>query len=261
MNKYSKYRMYQESVQCVEADIDFVEEVYERLTGNKPVTLREDFCGTAAACCEWVRRAPGRCAWGVDLDAEVLVWGRTHNVSGLKPAAQQRVRLLCDDVRHVRAPTVDVILAMNFSYFLFKTRAMLRDYFVSVRRSLERTGIFVLDAFGGSESQRVLKETRECDGFTYVWEQARFDPVSHNMLCYIHFECDNGSRLSPAFTYDWRLWSLPEIRELLQEAGFTEVTVYWEGVDEESGEGNGVYTPCTQGTPDPAWIAYIVASA
>jgi hypothetical protein len=62
-----------------------------------------------------------------------------------------------------------------------------------------------------------------------------------------------------AFTYEWRLWTLPEIRELLEEAGFSKVTVYWEGTDEETGEGDGKYYPSLQGDADPSWVCYLTA--
>ena len=64
--------------------------------------------------------------------------------------------------------------------------------------------------------------------------------------------------MEKAFTYEWRLWTLPEIRELLEEAGFGRVTVYWEGTDED-GEGNGEFEPTTRGDADAGWIAYLVA--
>jgi hypothetical protein len=260
MKKYHKHWMYQEAVQCVAADLDFVEKVFAENQRPKPVSLREDFCGTAAACCEWVRREPGHIAWGVDLDDTVLDWGVRHNLAQLTDDQQSRVHLVHDDVRYAAVPPVDVVLAMNFSYYLFKTREQLRNYFSSVQQSLNSRGLFVLDAFGGSEAFSCLKEKRQCNGFTYEWEQAAFDPISHDLLCHIHFERDDGSRISPAFTYDWRLWTLPEIRELLLEAGFSRVAVYWEGVDSESGEGNGVYSQADRGTADPAWIAYLVAA-
>jgi len=259
MRQPDKYRMYERAVQCVEADIDFVEKVFSRHCGRHPQTLREDFCGTAAACCEWVRRDQQRCAWGVDLDADVLQWGQKNNLARLPEDQQARVKLIRDDVRYARIPPVDAVLAMNFSYYLFKTRDRLRSYFASARQSLHQDGLFVLDAYGGYEAFQTLKESRDCGGFTYVWEQAEFDPVSHDVLCHIHFETEDGLKISPAFTYDWRLWTLPEIRELLQEAGFGEVTVYWEGVDSETGKGNGVYEAADRGSPDPAWIAYLVA--
>ena len=78
------------------------------------------------------------------------------------------------------------------------------------------------------------------------------------MRTHIHFKFPDGSRIKKAFTYEWRLWTAPEIRELLLEAGFRNPTVYWEGEDED-GEGNGEFSPEARGEADLAWIAYIVA--
>ena len=104
-----------------------------------------------------------------------------------------------------------------------------------------------------------LEESRECEGYSYIWEQAAFNPIDSLMTCHIHFAFPDGSRLERAFSYHWRLWTLPEIQELLHEAGFSRVVVYWEGTDEKSGEGNGIYTPATRGDADPGWVCYIVA--
>ena len=78
------------------------------------------------------------------------------------------------------------------------------------------------------------------------------------MECFIHFRFPDGSKLKKAFSYSWRLYTAPELRDMLLEAGFRDVTVYWEGEDED-GEGNGVFTPNEKGEADLAWIAYIVA--
>ena len=51
---------------------------------------------------------------------------------------------------------------------------------------------------------------------------------------------------------------MPEVRELLAEAGFAKSTVYWEGSDED-GDGNGVFEPEERGEADAGWIAYIIA--
>ena len=54
-------------------------------------------------------------------------------------------------------------------------------------------------------------------------------------------------------------WMPPEIREILYEAGFSQVDIYWEGTDEEKNEGNGIYAPSEIGDADPGWVCYIVA--
>jgi hypothetical protein len=116
-------------------------------------------------------------------------------------------------------------------------------------------GIFVLDAFGGDDAWRCVSERRRGGDFTYVWEQARVDPIDHTMVSHIHFEFRDGSRLKRAFTYHWRLWTLPEIREVLAEAGCSRSWVYW--VD--PGADGRRTRPKDHVAQAPVWAAYIVA--
>jgi len=252
-----RHVLYEKSVQCVEAEIDFVDETFTDLRDRKARMLREDFCGTANTSCEWVRRRRTNHAIGVDLDADVLAWGRENNVAKLGKAAN-RITLINDDVLEVQNDPVDVVLAMNFSYWIFKQRTLMRFYFRRVRDALVDDGILFLDAFGGSEAYIEVEESTKYDGFTYIWDQAEFNPINSETLCHIHFKFPDGSRMRNAFSYSWRLWTLPEIRELLEEAGFTRSTVYWQGTDED-GEEDGEFEPTERGDADLAWIAYVVA--
>ena len=254
-----KHVLYQQSVQDVEAEIDFVDARFTAITGRQAQYLREDFSGTAQTSCEWVKRRDTNVAVAVDLDNEVLEWGRNHNIPALSEDEQSRISLHCQDVRASGNDGQDVVLAMNFSYWLFEQRAQMLDYFKQVYADLVEDGVFFLDAYGGYEAPKELTEERECEGFTYIWDQARFNPINSRMHCYIHFTFPDGSRMDKAFSYTWRLWTLPEIKELLLEAGFAEVVIYWEGTDEESGEGDGIFEPATEGDADPGWICYISA--
>src|SRR5690606_41903974 len=65
----------------------------------------------------------------------------------------ERVTLLQQDVRSPSPGKFDVINALNFSYWIFRTRDEMRRYFTSVRKSLKADGAFFLDAYGGWESQ------------------------------------------------------------------------------------------------------------
>jgi len=252
-----KHVLNEESVQCVEAEIDFVEETFLALRKRKARRLREDFCGTANTSCEWIRRHSKNRAIGVDLDADVLAWGREHHVAKLGSAAK-RLTLINEDVLEVQSDPVDCVLAMNFSYWLFKQRQMMRFYFGRVRDALEDDGILFLDAFGGSEACIEIEEETKYDGFKYLWDQADFNPINADLLCHIHFKFSDGSKIRNAFSYSWRLWTIPEIREILNEAGFTRSTVYWQGEDED-GDEDGEFKPTERGEADLAWIAYIVA--
>ncbi len=257
-----RHHLYELSVQCSEAEIDFVDDTFKKLRGRRAQLLREDFCGTANVCCEWVRRRKFNRAIGVDLDGSVLDWGRTHQLGKLKASERKRIALLEENVLSVKTEPAEIISAMNFSYWLFKERKQLKRYFKRVRDQLTDDGILFMDAYGGYESYKEIVEEREIeDGdstFTYVWEQERYDPISGNLICHIHFDFDDGSRMEKAFSYDWRLWSLPEIRELLDEAGFRKVTVYWQGFDKD-GEADGDFKPAKTGEADAGWICYITA--
>ncbi len=253
------FDLYQKAVQEPEPDLHLVSRIFRSHYGRPPRLLREDFCGTGLTACTWVRLHRENRAFGVDLDPAPLAWGRRHNVAALAPEARARVSLLRGDVRESSPERAEVTIAFNFSYFVFKTRRELRAYFESARRGLRRQGILVLDAYGGADAQRTGEERREVDGFDYVWDQHGFDPISHTVSNYIHFQFRDGSRLRRAFHYDWRLWSLPEIQELLLEAGFRTVGCYWEGTDRATGEGNSIFTLRRRAEDDPAWVAYLAA--
>lgn len=259
-----RHALYQNSVQDTEAELEFVADTFEELNGRPLRILREDFCGTANTACDWIRRSKKNTAIAIDLDNEVLEWGRVNNFNQLSADQQQRLQLVLGDVMHPPATQVDGVLAMNFSYYLFLERDTLRRYFRRVYNSLVTDGIFFMDSYGGYEAHQELEEERECEDdevgdFTYVWDQHRFNPINHHMNCQIHFKFPDGSRINQAFNYDWRLWTLPELQEILKEAGFTRVHVYWEGTDEETNEGNGIYEIQTEGDADAGWIAYLVA--
>jgi len=256
-----KHQLYELAVQCAEAEVDFLDETYHSIRDKKAQLLREDFCGTASVCCEWVSRDNNKNAIGIDLEKEVLTWGKDNNLTKITGDASSRIHLINDDVLTVNTDKADIIAAMNFSYWLFKDRELLIDYFKSVYQGLKDDGIFFMDAFGGYEAFQEIEEEREIDDdldFTYTWDQASFNPIDNNILCHIHFDFSDGSRMEKAFTYDWRLWTLPEIKDVLLAAGFKKTTIYWQGWDDE-GEGNGAFYPTNTADADAGWICYIAA--
>lgn len=263
-----KHTLYSAAVQSVDADLDFFRRIYRRTRGRPFRTLREDFCGTAMLACEWVRRHRDHRAWGVDLHRPTLDFGIRRYVSRLGRAAE-RLELRCQNVLETDVPPVDVVAALNFSYCVFKQRALLLDYFRKVHASLLPEGILFLDIFGGTEAvcenveKRKIDACRSFDGtkvpaFTYVWEQARYNPVDNNILCYIHFKLRNGVKIRRAFRYDWRLWTIPELREILEEAGFESSEVYVEGWEEDGEDTDGIFRRRTRFENQVGWVAYVV---
>lgn len=254
-----KYELYIRSVQSPDVEVAFFDRAFRKQFGRRATSLREDFCGTAVVCYEWVKSAPDRTAVGVDLDAEPLAWGAKRFGGELTADQSSRLRIVHGDVRTTNTKA-EIIAAQNFSYFCFETRDELRAYFRHVHRCLPKQGMLVLDVLGGSEVHEDDREEETSFGkFKYVWEHVDFDPVTHHSRYAIHFRFRDGSELRNAFRYEWRLWSLPELRELLSEAGFSSSDVFWEGTDRKTGEGNGVYRKRERGDADPAWVVYLVA--
>jgi hypothetical protein len=256
-----KHELYQFAVQSPETDVAFLARTYRRIRGTRAKHLREDFCGTALLAAHWVRQGADFSAEGFDLDPEPLAWGRAHNLAPLGGAAA-RVTLHQADVRAAQDRAPDVRCAQNFSYFTFRERAVLLDYFRGARKSLARGGIFVIDLFGGEEGTAILEEERKVDeGFTYVWQQAKYLPGTGEYHCNIHFEFKDGTKLQDAFRYEWRYWSMPELKDVLADAGFGNVRAYFEASDDDD-EGNGDFVLDQQGKGSQecsGWIAYLVA--
>jgi hypothetical protein len=217
LDRYSLYE------HCVQAPAELVG-LLEAIHGGKPCVLGEDFCGTAALSREWVSRISDRRAVVVDHDREPLGRIRPH----------EQVTVLAGDVIEATTPPerhrADVIHAGNFSICEWHTRETLLRYLRHVRARLEPAGVFVCDLFGGETSGLVGSVDRGHplpDGriVVYTWEQRLCDPLTGRVVCAIHFEVD-GQRLRDAFVYDWRLWGLPELREAMEEAGFSGSEVY-----------------------------------
>lgn len=254
-----RHILYQHSVQCVETEIDFVDTTYQEIKGKKAQILREDFCGTMNSSCEWIKRRDDNIAHCVDLDEEVLQWGKDNNLSKLTDKQIKNINIYNENVINVDVKPVDIVLAMNFSYWILKERKVLIDYFNNIRtKGLKKDGLLFLDFYGGYEAFEELEEkTKHKElGFTYIWDQNKYNPITGECTNHIHFHFKDGSKMREAFTYTWRLWTMPEMLDILHEAKF-KPTVYWEGADEE-GEGNGIFEPTTEGEADAGWIAYIV---
>ena len=265
------HALYEVAVQGVDWDLDFLERVWRyRHPGREPRLFREDFCSTAALSTAWARRGPDRRAWGVDLDPEPLAWARRYRLPWAREAAK-RVTLVRGDVRVARRPLVDVACALNFSLWVFRERADLLRYLRAARAGLKPGGVLVLNLYGGLGAEKLLVERsakpaeNAPDGtmlprFTYVWEQKQFDPLDRGLLAYIHFELKDGRRVRRAFTYDWRMWTVPETLDALTEAGFRHHEVWSEGWDKGGRRGNGTLYRRTRLDHSDTWIAYVVAT-
>ncbi|KAL9391189.1 hypothetical protein Peur_015109 [Populus x canadensis] len=193
----------------------------------------------------------------------------------LKSAVQVGSSTSTDDLymkRNVQLVPRDIVCAFNYSCCCLHKRAELVLYFKHVLGVLSKKGgIFVMDLYGGTSSESKLRLQRRFPNFTYIWEQAEFDIIGRKTRISLHFHLQKQQRkLRHAFSYSWRLWSLPEIKDCLEEAGFQSVH-FWirQMPDTEANrrtEGFGAgrdikYEEVKAFEQEDAWNAYIVAVA
>ena len=261
-----RHKLYQLSVQNPEHELELIQEKYQQLRGRKALSFREDFCGTAKFSVEWCKLNSSNTAQGIDLCKDTLKWGKTYNISKAKKQVAKRVELIHGNVLDIHKPKVDITCAFNFSYNIFKTRDLLLQYFRAVHAGLKKDGMFIMDVFGGTEAISPTKEKRQVEeqNFKFIWEQEKYNPITNEILCHIHFKFNDGSGIKRAFTYDWRLWTIAELRELLLEAGFSNTHVYWEEyVDDEDDEeymvSTGRYIEMDEVENQESWVSYLAA--
>lgn len=255
--KFDKYAVYTTAVQSPEYDVKFLRSSYRELVGKDPRVLREDFCGAHALARAWIRLGADMRASGIDIDPEPLEYGAKRCEQELTPAQRGRLDIREGDVLTSRLARAEVVCAFNFSYFCFHTRETLVRYFTRVRKSLAPQGIFVVDAFGGPECEEPSMDTRRLAGLKYYFEQEYFDPITNRTRYHIHFQLRGERMRKRVFSYDWRMWSIPEIRDAMLDAGFKDAVVYWEGTRRD-GRGSGRYYRREKGESCRVWTAYIV---
>ncbi len=227
--------------------------------GRDPRILREDFSGAAAICSAWLELDPRHAAIAVDMDPAALRHAR--------PA--KRLRRIARNV--LAAPhKADMIAALNFPIGYWHTRPDLLRYLTLSRRRLREHGALLIDTYGGRSAfttGTTRKRLRAPAGqrITYEWEQRQADPVSGLVHNAIHFTINGAAAGRPrtlrnAFTYHWRLWSIPELTDAMHEAGFTRVDVYDRLGDAIDSDGNLYVRPVQPGEPlDDDWVAYLAA--
>ncbi|HRE89688.1 MAG TPA: class I SAM-dependent methyltransferase [Myxococcota bacterium] len=259
---FDKYLHYTQAVQAPDENMAFLRDIYrEQREGRAGLTLREDFCGTFANSIAWVLLDDGHVAHGLDIDPEPLDYGRRQYLPTLPPEVLRRVHIAHGDVLESPLATCDIAAALNFACCFFRDRKTLSRYLTRVRDSLAPGGIFVTDLLGGPFYQDQNEHELELDEphpFSYFLEQTRFDPITGEGDFAIHFKRRGEAKRRAVFTYTFRLWSIPELRELLLELGFADVKVYWEG-SRPDGSGDGIWRVETHGDACDSWLAYVVA--
>ncbi|XP_074556025.1 uncharacterized protein LOC141811855 isoform X2 [Curcuma longa] len=168
-------------------------------------------------------------------------------------------------------PNRDIVCAFNYSCCCLHKRKDLILYFKHALNVLSKKGgIFVMDLYGGVSSECKLRLQRRFSNFTYVWEQEEFDILNRKTRISLHFHLGKQHAIRHAFSYDWRLWSIPEIKDCLEEAGFRSIHVWIREMPDtlddhnkqEFNAGRDVkYEELSSFQQQDAWNAYIVGVA
>ena len=254
-----KYKMYERSVQSPKVDAELYNGFFKKLTGRIAYSLREDFCGTFALSKEWIKLRKENTALGLDLDPACIEYGMKNHFTKLDPEQQSRIKILEKNVISTTKPESDMILANNFSFYIFKETDTLVKYFKKAYSSLRPGGAFILEMVGGPGfieelvEEKVVKKSGKL-WFTYYWDQQEFDPITRTGKWAIHFKPAKKKKMKDAFIYDWRLWTIPEVRAALEEAGFKTTKVLWEM---PKGKKDYEYEIVEKGLNDDAWISYV----
>ncbi|MEZ6244355.1 MAG: hypothetical protein R3B57_15095 [Phycisphaerales bacterium] len=242
---------------CVQSPKDLAP-LLRAIHGGKPRTLGEDFSGTAALSHEWVEADPQARAIATDLDPEALDRHARHD----------RIVKLARDVRAVNDPC-DVLFVGNFSIGYLHTRGELVEYLRHALRRINQGGAFVCDTYGG-ESAFLLGSVHRPHPMPggricrYTWEQRHADPTTGMVTDVIHFRVERAGviehEIMDAFVYEWRLWSVPELRDAMAEAGFRQTQVYAKLADAMDDEGNAYVEPVmdAESELDESFIVLVV---
>jgi predicted RNA methylase len=122
-----------------------------------------------------------------------------------------------------------------------------------------------------SSSRRKARATQRANAaaLLYHWEQAAANPTNNLVTNHIHFELPPRSAFNAtsrtrhirnAFTYHWRLWSIPELRDAMLDAGFARVEIYDRLADGIDADGTTYVAPLRdEDELDDPYVVYIVA--
>jgi SAM-dependent methyltransferase len=260
----SRYECYEHAVQNPPALVPLLRAIH----AGPCTKLGEDFCGSAALSRAWCAMVPRGRAMGVDLDPEAIEQARRSN------GRSRAITLVQADVlklpASVRSSRHDVIFVGNFSIGELHTRKKLVQYLRGVRARLSKGGVFVCDTYGGETAfaRGSFKRVHEGPRGTrihYTWQQRRADALTGMVENALHFRVERAGEivqdLTDAFVYRWRLWSVPELRDAMSEAGLRATEVYEQLPDAVDADGRAHVMPVSGEELEGSFIVCVAGRA
>jgi len=246
----SRYDLYELAAQSPVAEAKFLRAVH----GAAPEIMAEDFAGPAGIARAWVSLDKNHRAICTDIDPEPLEHARARAERDLGGDAASRIEFSVCDVIAAKG-RADIVASLNFAVGELHTRAALLTYLRHVLMRLHPRGIFVCDIYAGPDALVPGRFDQKIDTdhgtITYTWRQVEADPLTHRVRNAMDFRLPDGSRMTDAFTYDWRLWSIPELRDACREAGFKRTQVFTALAHVHTEEGDPIVVPALDDAPDP----------
>lgn len=274
----SRWRLYEHCVQNIPMTLRMVEAMHAAHARSPARILHEDFSGSAAFAHAWCQSNPKRTALAIDMDPEAHADGTPHpRLARLTADLTRLPRTLRPDSSSARAARTnlskaDIIYAGNFATCEVHTRDALVAYLSRARQRLDADGVFICDLYAGPGAWRT-GETRvthpplpELPRYrvAYTWRQREADLLRGLVANEIDFALLNAKgvaihELVNAFTYHWRLWSIPEMREAMAHAGFKDVDVYPDSPEAVDADGVAYLTPLDYLETKSSAVVYVCA--
>jgi hypothetical protein len=270
MHELNRYDLYELAAQTPDLQARFLHAVH----GRAPAVLAEDFSGPSGIARAWLAMAPFHRAICTDRDPDPIEHAQQRLAEQLDEDPHSRATWYICDVLEAGG-RADVIASLNFAVCELHERSRLLTYLRHSLLRLEADGVFVADVYAGPDALLTGRyaqtiETEQGDVF-YEWEQIEADPLTARVRNAMHFRLPDGRELPNAFEYDWRLWSIPELRDALWEAGFARTEAYTrlgDAMDEDgrllvspdSVDGQRTDAPDDLGEDEPI-VAYVVGRA
>ena len=205
---------------------DFAEREIIAHSDKAPTLILDAACGTGSMTIELARR--GYDMTGVDLSSEMLTVARERAAA----AGQDGILFLCQDIGEIDLyGTVDACVSTLDSINHVTDPDSLYSFFDRLHRCfLERGGVLVFDINTPYKFAHVYGENDfilEDEGMLCAWQNS-FD--EEEGLCYFYLslfeEDEDGAYHRTDMTEVERCYSMSEMREMLERAGFEIVGVY-----------------------------------